>query len=273
MSIRPSAYCLPLMARLSRADLEAAPAFAAEVGTAAREAERADGWILERMARLVPAEVATYGQLETSSSRILALADYPVGPPVDEPVMPSGHDLEVWLTQNPFCTYADVTANPYFFAVRLSDIVDYEVFARTEFAAMSDPNISKVIQMRIPGSTGTHWSLAVGRGGRDYLERDCLMLDAVRPSLVAYEAHRALAATIAGLLAVRDSVPSDGLSPRENEILDLVAGGATNADIATSLWIAPATVKKHLENIYAKLEVGSRTAALAYSGRSITSRH
>jgi DNA-binding NarL/FixJ family response regulator len=52
------------------------------------------------------------------------------------------------------------------------------------------------------------------------------------------------------------------LTAREREVLDLVAGGATNAVIAETLVISESTVKKHLDNIYAKLGVGSRTAAV-----------
>jgi DNA-binding CsgD family transcriptional regulator len=39
--------------------------------------------------------------------------------------------------------------------------------------------------------------------------------------------------------------------------------GKTNADIAGLLWLAPSTVRKHLENVYAKLGVSTRTAAVA----------
>jgi DNA-binding CsgD family transcriptional regulator len=53
-----------------------------------------------------------------------------------------------------------------------------------------------------------------------------------------------------------------GLTPREREILALVAEGHTNAQIAAALWISPATVAKHLENAYAKLGAATRTAAV-----------
>jgi DNA-binding CsgD family transcriptional regulator len=56
------------------------------------------------------------------------------------------------------------------------------------------------------------------------------------------------------------------LTPREREILALVAAGRSNAEIAESLSIAPGTVRRHLENIYGKLGVGSRTEALARTG-------
>jgi DNA-binding CsgD family transcriptional regulator len=53
------------------------------------------------------------------------------------------------------------------------------------------------------------------------------------------------------------------LTDREREILELVAAGKTNAEIAEAIWIAPGTVRKHLENVYEKLGVHSRTAAVA----------
>jgi DNA-binding NarL/FixJ family response regulator len=56
---------------------------------------------------------------------------------------------------------------------------------------------------------------------------------------------------------------SEPLSEREQEVLELVAAGCSNQEIARQLVVTPATVKKHLEHIYLKLDVHSRTAALA----------
>jgi DNA-binding CsgD family transcriptional regulator len=53
------------------------------------------------------------------------------------------------------------------------------------------------------------------------------------------------------------------LTPREKEVLSWVARGKTNAEIARLLWVSPGTVRKHLENVYAKLGVSTRTAAAA----------
>jgi DNA-binding CsgD family transcriptional regulator len=53
------------------------------------------------------------------------------------------------------------------------------------------------------------------------------------------------------------------LSTREHEVLALVRDGLRNAEIAEALWVSPATVRKHLENIYDKLGVHTRTAAVA----------
>jgi DNA-binding CsgD family transcriptional regulator len=53
------------------------------------------------------------------------------------------------------------------------------------------------------------------------------------------------------------------LTVREREILELVADGKTNTQVAERLWVSPGTVRKHLDNVYAKLGVHTRTAAAA----------
>jgi DNA-binding CsgD family transcriptional regulator len=53
------------------------------------------------------------------------------------------------------------------------------------------------------------------------------------------------------------------LTARECEVLDLVAVGMTNREVARELEISPGTVRAHLEHIYGKLGVGTRTAAIA----------
>jgi DNA-binding NarL/FixJ family response regulator len=55
-----------------------------------------------------------------------------------------------------------------------------------------------------------------------------------------------------------------GLSPRELEVLELVADGHTNREIAATLIVSEHTVARHVQNIFAKLGVSSRTAAAAF---------
>lgn len=254
------------MARLTRADMEAALAFAAEVGTAAPQRDRIDGWMLERIAGLVGSDSLGYAEYDPSCG-LLHDAEYP-GPPW----VPSEHVMELLRSENAFSNYAMRTARPHFSAQRLTDVVDMRVFQRTElYLALDDT--PHAIQMRMPAAIGGHWTLELNRAGRNYTERDVLLVDALRPTLIGYEAYRVMAATLAELQAVSPaSVPDRILSRRENEVLDLVAAGASNAEIAERLWISPATVKKHLENVYGKLAVRSRTAALAHTGRSLGSR-
>lgn len=56
-----------------------------------------------------------------------------------------------------------------------------------------------------------------------------------------------------------------GLTPRELEVLALIATGRTNRSIATGLFISEKTVARHVSNIFAKLDVTSRAAATAYA--------
>jgi ATP/maltotriose-dependent transcriptional regulator MalT len=56
-----------------------------------------------------------------------------------------------------------------------------------------------------------------------------------------------------------------GLTPREIEVLRLVATGATNRDIAADLVISDRTVARHMSNMFAKLGVSSRAAATAFA--------
>ncbi|MEZ4570402.1 MAG: LuxR C-terminal-related transcriptional regulator [Thermomicrobiales bacterium] len=60
-----------------------------------------------------------------------------------------------------------------------------------------------------------------------------------------------------------DAVLPEPLTDRELEILQLLAAGLTNSEIADELYISPQTVKKHAGNIYGKLAVRSRTEAAA----------
>lgn len=62
--------------------------------------------------------------------------------------------------------------------------------------------------------------------------------------------------------------PSHGLSPREVEVLRLVAVGRTNAQIAAELYLSERTVHRHVSNILRKLDVQSRTAAVAAGVRN-----
>jgi DNA-binding NarL/FixJ family response regulator len=56
-----------------------------------------------------------------------------------------------------------------------------------------------------------------------------------------------------------------GLTEREVEVLRLVASGRTNPEIAAVLYLSEKTVARHLSNIFAKVDVSSRTAAAAYA--------
>jgi DNA-binding NarL/FixJ family response regulator len=65
------------------------------------------------------------------------------------------------------------------------------------------------------------------------------------------------------LLSRAAAAPAHGLTDRELEVLRLVAAGKSNRDIAAELVISEHTVRRHVQNIFAKLNVSSRAGATA----------
>jgi len=103
---------------------------------------------------------------------------------------------------------------------------------------------------------------AVEAGATGYMLKDApreALFQAVRTTA---RGEAALAPTVASRLMgkIRAS-GEEALSPREIEVLMLVARGASNQDVAEKLHISKATVKSHLLQIYQKLGVSDRTAA------------
>jgi DNA-binding CsgD family transcriptional regulator len=99
---------------------------------------------------------------------------------------------------------------------------------------------------------GRSLRLVLHRGpGRDFSERDRALLTLLRPHL--HQAYRDAERR-------RHGIPQ--LTRRQWELLRLVAAGHTNAQIARRLGLSEGTVRKHLENIYGRLQVSSRTAAV-----------
>ncbi len=62
-----------------------------------------------------------------------------------------------------------------------------------------------------------------------------------------------------------DAAPAAALTARETEVMQLVAAGLTNREIAAELFISEKTVARHLSNIFTKLDLTSRAAATAYA--------
>jgi DNA-binding NarL/FixJ family response regulator len=105
---------------------------------------------------------------------------------------------------------------------------------------------------------------AIEAGATGYLLKDAPRAELLRAVRAAAQGQAVLSPTVATRLMSRVREPeTKPLSRRELEILELVAAGTTNRDAAANLLISEATVKTHLQNIYAKLGVGDRAAAVA----------
>lgn len=112
-------------------------------------------------------------------------------------------------------------------------------------------------------------SIVLNRRSFDFSERDRERLELLRPHLGFLYRHACAGAAALpdgpaalALAPVRpDPVPA-GLTAREGEVMHWLSGGKTDAEIAALLSISPRTVHKHLEHIYVKLGVETRTAAV-----------
>ena len=106
---------------------------------------------------------------------------------------------------------------------------------------------------------------AIDAGATGYLLKDSPREELLRGVRVAARGESVLSPTVAATLLgrVRTPQPETPLSPREHEVLRLVAAGRNNREAAAELFISEATVKTHLLHVYAKLGVNDRAAAVA----------
>jgi DNA-binding NarL/FixJ family response regulator len=105
---------------------------------------------------------------------------------------------------------------------------------------------------------------AIEAGATGYMLKDAPRAELLRSVRAAARGEAVLSPSVAARLMSRVRVPGSGaLSQRELEVLGLVAAGTTNREAAARLFISEATVKTHLLNIYAKLGVSDRAAAVA----------
>ncbi|MGW0518688.1 response regulator transcription factor [Crossiella sp. NPDC003009] len=110
--------------------------------------------------------------------------------------------------------------------------------------------------------TDSHVLPAIEAGATGYLLKDAPREELLRAVRATARGEAVLAPAAAALLMSRVRSTASLLSQRELEVLQLVAGGATNREAAAKLFITEATVKSHLLNIYGKLGVGDRAAAV-----------
>ena len=104
---------------------------------------------------------------------------------------------------------------------------------------------------------------AIEAGALGYLLKDAPPEELLAAVRSAAEGDSTLSPTVANRLMTRVRTPRTSLTPRELEVLKLVASGSSNREIGRTLLLSEATVKSHLVHIYDKLGVRSRTSALA----------
>jgi len=228
--------------------------------TAELEGDRPfDKPLLSLMRKLIPSPLIAYGDLDRKR-RIYH--DGAASTEIEgEPDADRYWDL---VHQCPTLAYRDRTSDPL--AMRITDLISAREWRelplyRERFWPF---RLDYAMEIGMPAPAGRDRMFCLWReyGSRDLSDRDRDILDVIRPHLVRRQELADLRARIGAAPA------AVGLTPREREILGLVAQGKTNAEVAAYLWVAPSTVKKHLENVYEKLDVSGRAAAVAYLRRS-----
>lgn len=104
---------------------------------------------------------------------------------------------------------------------------------------------------------------ALEAGARGYVLKDAPTDQLVDAVLAAAAGRTVLSPEVQQRLVERTMRPTEALSPREIEILQEVATGASNREVAKALFISEATVKTHLAHLFAKLGADNRTALVA----------
>lgn len=246
--------------QLGRADIEAVLDFLAEVDGLDDQEPYSVG-LLQRLRRLIPSAVISYQEADLRSRRYATLiAD-------DVAAVDDDTDNDLYWRVGP-CAIADYRARTGdLTTVRMSDVIGrtryHEQPIYREYFAPGA--IEYVLDLGLGAGRDGYRSVVLlrERDESDFSERDRAVMESLRPHLRAREAHAALRRALEGSSVAAGS-PDDSvaqLTAREREIVALVAAGKTNAEIAVDLWVTPGTVKKHLENVYLKLGVGSRAAA------------
>ncbi|HJP73878.1 MAG TPA: response regulator transcription factor [Pseudonocardiaceae bacterium] len=132
--------------------------------------------------------------------------------------------------------------------------------------------IKELAKLRLPAKvlvlttydTDNYVLPAIEAGATGYLLKDAPRAELLRAVQAAAAGQSVLSPSVATRLVTRVRTPGeDPLSQRELEVLELVAAGTTNREAARKLFISEATVKTHLLNIYTKLGVSDRAAAVA----------
>ena len=167
----------------------------------------------------------------------------------------SARELEVfdhYFHQHPLVR--DHGRNPRAVTRRISDLVPTDAFRQTPLYNDYYRPIGIHHTMALPIHVDQRLlvSFVFNRAGRAFGDRELHLAETVRP-------HLANLYRLGGTAAKVIDAP---LTAREREVLEWVAAGKTNRDIAAILGARPRTIEKHLERIYEKLGVETRTAAV-----------
>ena len=243
------------MARLRAADLEAVLSFL-------EEAQMVDGpapftpELLDRLIEVVGCEYASFSEVDDALGVERGYVASSTEPPM--PV-----DDGWWESPRTVALRRYRCANGGRPVIVLADVLDRDQRTCAEFNFnFRDYGVCDEIHVDL--DSARTWFAALNLGSeRDFGPRERLIVHLLLPHLTGLYRSAELRRRLGVITAAFDTDTTDRLTRRECEVMLWVAGGLSNAEIASVLVVERSTVRKHLEHIYEKLGVRSRTAALA----------
>jgi DNA-binding CsgD family transcriptional regulator len=219
--------------------------------------------VVELARELVPCESASYNELKPGVGAVV------VADPDDRLTEDTVERFSRLAGENPLVAHYARTGDGQ--PLRFSDFVSRR---RLHALALYDElyrhlDVEHQIAFVLPSPPGEIVGIALNRHRHDFTREEAAMLELLRRPLRACYRRLVEREQLIDVLSAsrNDELTTQalamGLSERQAEIMHAVVGGASNAQVGVSLGISRRTVEKHLQNIYAQLEVTSRTQALA----------
>jgi DNA-binding CsgD family transcriptional regulator len=253
-------------ARLSAADLRAALDVLQAIGEAGTCHDAFARQGVACLRRLVGSELTTLSVCDLDSGHRAVVSD--------QPGVIAPHAIAVfdhYFHEHPLVR--EHGRNPCAVTRRIGDLVDTASFRRSGlYNDYYRPiRIQHAMAVPIHVDRNVLVSFVLNRSGRDFSDRDRAVLEVIRPHLGGLYRLSVAAAAAAGPAgahappasgAVRAAALGLRLTAREREVVGWLGAGKTDRDIGEILGISPRTVHKHLQRIYEKLGVETRTAAV-----------
>lgn len=217
--------------------------------------ERLPAAVLHALAVLIPCDCVTFADLEPGTATHHVRDDLENGEVTFLPEPISEPDDAFWRHYNStlFCSYPTRSRDDRSVTLR-SDFYSTREWMQTPMYVdvCGADNIRFEMMCPLP-STGTRSKRLVffRTSARDFTEEDRFAMALLRPHISEMVGHR----------PSEDN--ANALTGRQRELMRLVADGLTNAEIAAALHVSPHTVRTHLTNIFERLGVSTRAAAVA----------
>jgi DNA-binding CsgD family transcriptional regulator len=208
--------------------------------------------LLRGLYALVPCDQLAFSELDIPTRRELAYQEEGLPDSYFEPDH-GPYAYWQWRHAHPLCLHVERSQGntP---VLQLSDFVSPRELRHLPLYTEYLKPITAGMVVALPTAPGrTRVFLFVREHARPFSEADRLTLDLLRPHLDAVYRET----------AHRRHGPPVRLTPRELDVMRAVSEGLGNEAVARRLVVSPHTVRKHLENVFRKLGVDSRTAAVA----------